>query len=44
MKNNRFAIHCAGEHTNLLLTRFSKIFNNLSCIYDGDKYVEEKNF
>tara|TARA_B100002019_G_C21266437_1_gene599701 strand:+ start:2031 stop:3221 length:1191 start_codon:yes stop_codon:yes gene_type:complete len=42
INNNRFAIYCAGEHTNLLLLRFSKFFRNLSCIYDGDKYVEGK--
>lgn len=42
INNQKFAIYCGGEHTSLLLLRFYKNFNNLFCIYDGDKNIEGK--
>lgn len=39
IKNQKFAIVCGGEHTNLLLKRFKSYINDASLIYDSDEYI-----
>ncbi len=42
IKNQKFAIICGGEHTNLLLKRFKNYINDASLIYDSDEYISGK--
>lgn len=42
IKTNKYAIFCAGEHTNLLLSYFYNLFSDLFTIYDGDRFLSKK--